>query len=259
MRHPHFTSVIGVSIVAAAMMFGGAGAAQAATGPAGDVAVQTNALRAAHGLAALRPDATLDSVAQQWADQMAATGFRHSPNAWRGAAIPQGWSWNGENIAEGYTSASAVMAGWIGSPDHYANLVSPNYTRIGVGYDSAAGMWVQVFAGYPSDRGAPAAVAAAPAAPRVVTRAPAAPRAVAPAPVAAAPAPVAAPVAAPAAPVAPVVPVAVPSPNSSIPASSVPFTTEAIAAGATKGFAYTCVRMTEARVTAEATSARIAG
>jgi hypothetical protein len=146
------TMTMGAAIVAAALALGGASAAQAATGPAAEVVAATNSLRVGLGLNQLRSDPTLDSVAQTWADNMAVNGLRHSDNTWRGNAIPAGWDWNGENIAAGYTTSAGVMAGWIGSPEHYANLVSPHYTRIGVGYNQAASMWVQVFAGYPSDR-----------------------------------------------------------------------------------------------------------
>jgi uncharacterized protein YkwD len=38
-----------------------------------------------------------------------------------------------ENIAYGYPTASAVLAGWLGSPGHKANLESCALTRHGVG------------------------------------------------------------------------------------------------------------------------------
>lgn len=40
--------------------------------------------------------------------------------------------WNGENIANGYTSASEVVTGWINSPGHYRNMMG-DFTYIGVG------------------------------------------------------------------------------------------------------------------------------
>lgn len=40
----------------------------------------------------------------------------------------------GENIAQGYPSPAAVVAGWVDSDGHCANMMSPMYTDIGVGY-----------------------------------------------------------------------------------------------------------------------------
>ena len=41
----------------------------------------------------------------------------------------------GENIAAGQTTAVDVVEGWINSPGHRANILNPNYTEIGVGYE----------------------------------------------------------------------------------------------------------------------------
>lgn len=39
-----------------------------------------------------------------------------------------------ENIAAGYTTPEQVVAGWMESPGHRANILNPNLTEIGVGY-----------------------------------------------------------------------------------------------------------------------------
>lgn len=39
-----------------------------------------------------------------------------------------------ENIAAGYSTPAAVMNGWINSPGHLANMLSPTLREIGVGY-----------------------------------------------------------------------------------------------------------------------------
>lgn len=56
----------------------------------------------------------------------------------------------GENIAAGMTTAEAAVEGWIKSPPHCANLMSPAFTELGVGYainaTSDLGVyWAQVF------------------------------------------------------------------------------------------------------------------
>ncbi|MBO5033886.1 MAG: hypothetical protein J6D08_18770 [Lachnospiraceae bacterium] len=54
----------------------------------------------------------------------------------------------GENIAWGQRSPEQVMNGWMNSEGHRANILNPNYTKIGVGYyQNAAGTnyWTQLF------------------------------------------------------------------------------------------------------------------
>jgi uncharacterized protein YkwD len=66
----------------------------------------------------------------------------------RAAYVGYSYSWLGENIAAGYPDAASVMAGWMASPGHRANILSPNFTEIGVAiaYDSAGQpYYTQVF------------------------------------------------------------------------------------------------------------------
>jgi hypothetical protein len=44
------------------------------------------------------------------------------------------WRLLGENIAAGYTTASAVVDGWMGSPSHRANMLNPDFREGGGGY-----------------------------------------------------------------------------------------------------------------------------
>ncbi len=58
----------------------------------------------------------------------------------------------GENIAAGYSTPEAVVGGWMGSPGHRANILSSEYTEIGIGvvYDNTGKYrwyWVQLFIG----------------------------------------------------------------------------------------------------------------
>ena len=147
-----FARVVAIAAIAAVLIGVSATSVQAAT-VQDEVVSITNAHRANAGVTPLRRDATLDNAAQQWANTLASTGnFVHSTNEWREARIPAGWDTHGENIAWGYTSASAVMAGWMGSAGHKANILRSTFTRIGIGYNSAGNYWVQIFAGYPADR-----------------------------------------------------------------------------------------------------------
>lgn len=56
----------------------------------------------------------------------------------------------GENIAAGQTTPQEVVDGWMQSPGHCSNIMSPDYTQIGVGYVFAAQgqlphYWTQTF------------------------------------------------------------------------------------------------------------------
>lgn len=63
-----------------------------------------------------------------------------------------GYAWRtvGENVAAGPTTPESVMEGWLASPGHCENLMSPRFTEMGLGYvvdeKSASGVyWAQVF------------------------------------------------------------------------------------------------------------------
>ncbi|MFN3556456.1 MAG: CAP domain-containing protein [Bacteroidales bacterium] len=60
----------------------------------------------------------------------------------------QGYNWHtyGENIARGFQSPTAVLQAWLSSEGHCRNIVSPNFTQVGLGYDPRGHFWVQVFA-----------------------------------------------------------------------------------------------------------------
>jgi uncharacterized protein YkwD len=48
------------------------------------------------------------------------------------ATVGYTWSAYGENIAAGYGSLEAVMKGWLNSPGHCANIMSANFTEVGL-------------------------------------------------------------------------------------------------------------------------------
>lgn len=133
-------------------------AAGAATDAAPTVAQMTqyvyeqgNKLRFDKGLAGYARDTRLDKVAMAWAKQQYLNGkMSHNPNY--STQIPTGWTRAGENVASGYTYTQ-VMAAWVASPSHYANLTR-DYTSIGIGFYEANGKryWTQTFAKYPGTK-----------------------------------------------------------------------------------------------------------
>jgi uncharacterized protein YkwD len=64
-----------------------------------------------------------------------------------------GYDWRalGENVASGQPDAEEVVAGWLGSAGHCANIMEPQFTEMGVAFalapdDDAAIYWAQTFA-----------------------------------------------------------------------------------------------------------------
>ena len=101
----------------------------------------TNRERVRASLTPLRRNADLVRVAQLQAEQMAAAGklahevpgSRYPTLASRLKLIGYQYRSVGENVAEGYTSGAALMAGWMTSTAHRANILSVRYTETGVG------------------------------------------------------------------------------------------------------------------------------
>ncbi|MEV4937287.1 CAP domain-containing protein [Streptomyces zaomyceticus] len=125
-------------------------------GAAEEVVRLVNAERAAAGCKALTVDADLTEAAQDYTDDMAATGnFSHtgtdgSQPQDRIEAAGYAWSRSGENIAKGQADAAAVMDAWMHSPGHRANILNCGFTEIGVGVSTDGGPWWTQDFGTPS-------------------------------------------------------------------------------------------------------------
>lgn len=111
-----------------------------------------NEERAKAGLSALVLDETLASAAMVRATEIE-TSFSHTRPDGRSFSTVLSdmgiqYRRSGENIAWGQQSPEAVMEGWMNSEGHRANILNPNFTKIGVGYrKNAAGRtyWTQLF------------------------------------------------------------------------------------------------------------------
>ncbi len=55
------------------------------------------------------------------------------------------WKYGGENLARGFADASSTEAAWMKSPGHRANILKPQYTRVGIG--QSCGITVALFEG----------------------------------------------------------------------------------------------------------------
>lgn len=97
------------------------------------VANNINAMRAEGGLPALTVSASLSSIADSRCEYLIANDiFSHD-----GATTA-------EILCSGATSASAACTGWKNSPGHYANIMTPGYTQMGIGciFNTAYGVEV---------------------------------------------------------------------------------------------------------------------
>ena len=120
------------------------------------VLVAVNQYRATVGAPALATSPTLTAAAVWKARHMAKYAYMtHDDPAPPVARTPAdrlaacgyvgGW---GENIAFGYTTAAAVLAGWLASPGHKANIEKPAYLATGIGVAVSPGgvtYWAQEF------------------------------------------------------------------------------------------------------------------
>jgi uncharacterized protein YkwD len=118
-----------------------------------------NQTRAAYGLAPLRVDSRLERAARGHSRDMLRRGYFAHGN-FRGRLIRAGARGPaiGENLAWGTGSRATpqgVVAAWLASPRHRANLLRPGFRRVGLGrlvgrFASASGAAVITadFAGY---------------------------------------------------------------------------------------------------------------
>ncbi|TDC28604.1 CAP domain-containing protein, partial [Micromonospora sp. KC213] len=112
-----------------------------------------NAERAKAGCGKLATDDKLMLAAQQHSqDQadhrtMSHTGSDGSNPGTRLDRVGYRWRTYGENVAWNQQTPEAVMAAWMKSSGHRANILNCAFTEIGVGVASSNGpYWTQVFA-----------------------------------------------------------------------------------------------------------------
>ena len=101
----------------------------------------------------LAESATLQRAAKAHAEDMARravmehAGGDGSTPAERATRAGYAWRTVGENVAAGQSTPGQVVAEWLGSPRHCANIMSADYTEMGVAVASSAHgvYWAQVF------------------------------------------------------------------------------------------------------------------
>lgn len=118
---------------------------------AAQVVSLVNAERAKQGLSALTVSTKVQQAAQTRAGELK-TSFSHTRPSGAScftALTEAGVSYTraGENIAYGQSSPAAVVQAWMNSSGHRANILSRDFTTIGVGYTVVNGTayWSQFF------------------------------------------------------------------------------------------------------------------
>lgn len=111
-----------------------------------------NEERTKAGLSPVTGDTTIQSAAQVRAAESAVSFSHTRPNGQNfSTALTEAgvtYKGSGENLAWGQKTPEEVMKGWMNSPGHKANLLNPDFTKIGVGYyQNANGVnyWSQLF------------------------------------------------------------------------------------------------------------------
>ncbi|WP_456600310.1 CAP domain-containing protein [Blastococcus sp. SYSU DS0616] len=129
----------------------GAASAPAARGAEGEVVALVNAQRSQAGCGPVAADAGLAAVARAHSAGMRDRGFfdHVDPDGLDpfDRADRAGVSARAENIARGQADPAAVMASWLNSPGHRANILNCGLTRLGVGVATGSGgpWWTQLF------------------------------------------------------------------------------------------------------------------
>ena len=121
-----------------------------------EVVALVNQERAKLGLAPLKDNSQLSNVARTKSEDMVANNYFSHTSPTYGSPFDMmkkfGITYKaaGENIAMGQPTAASVMTAWMNSPGHKANILSANFTEIGVGVakdKSGAIYWTQEFIG----------------------------------------------------------------------------------------------------------------
>ncbi len=113
----------------------------------------TNEQRRKNGLPALQADTKLNSVAQMKSVDMQQKGYFSHTSPTYGSPFDmmrdQGVTYRtaGENIAQGQRTPQEVVNAWMNSEGHRKNILSRDFTHIGVGYETSGNHWTQMFIG----------------------------------------------------------------------------------------------------------------
>lgn len=111
----------------------------------------TNRERQQAGLAPLAIDKNLMNSAREKSKDMSRNNYFSHTSPTYGSPFDQMKAFGvtyrsaAENIASGQRSAEEVVRAWMNSPGHRQNILTANFTHIGIGYDANGHYWTQQF------------------------------------------------------------------------------------------------------------------
>lgn len=111
----------------------------------------TNVERRNNGLPDLQLHAKLSGVARTKSEDMRTSDYFSHTSPTHGSPFDMirdnGISYQsaGENIARGQQTPEQVVQSWMNSTGHRKNILSSDFTHIGVGYDENGHFWTQMF------------------------------------------------------------------------------------------------------------------
>ncbi|MBU9714741.1 SCP-like extracellular protein [Bacillus tamaricis] len=111
----------------------------------------TNVERRNNGLPDFEADAQLSSVARAKSKDMQENNYFSHTSPTYGSPFDMmrdfGVSYKtaGENIAQGQQTPEQVVQSWMNSEGHRKNILSSDFTHLGVGYDQNGHHWTQMF------------------------------------------------------------------------------------------------------------------
>lgn len=107
-----------------------------------------NAERAARGLAAFTWDGNLELCAQIRATELVSSFSHTRPNGMDFYTVNSDLMW-AENLAKGYADASSLVAGWMNSPTHAANILDGELATCSIAvYESGGTLYFAQEFGY---------------------------------------------------------------------------------------------------------------
>lgn len=111
----------------------------------------TNVERRKNGLPDLEADTSLSKVAREKANDMQSKNYFSHTSPTYGSPFDMmrdfGITYRsaGENIAQGQTTPEEVVQAWMNSEGHRKNILSADFTHIGVGFTGQGNYWSQMF------------------------------------------------------------------------------------------------------------------
>ena len=126
-------------------------AAEGISEAAAKVIELTNAERRKNGLPDYQADAQLSNVATVKSNDMQQNNYFSHTSPTHGSPFDMirdhgvSYSSAGENIAQGQRTPEQVVQSWMNSEGHRKNILSAQFTHIGVGYNEQGHYWTQMF------------------------------------------------------------------------------------------------------------------